>query len=138
MISALCRSGQLKEAKQLAKDFEASYAKYDLVMLNTLLRAYCNAGDMENVMQMMRKMDELSISPDWNTFHILIKYFCKEKLYHLAYRTIEDMNKRGHQLDEVICHQYYICSMLYQTYFLPLWFCSLIVNCPVAHSSICE
>ncbi|XP_039121799.1 pentatricopeptide repeat-containing protein At1g10910, chloroplastic isoform X1 [Dioscorea cayenensis subsp. rotundata] len=103
MISALCRSGQLKEAKQLAKDFEASYAKYDLVMLNTLLRAYCNAGDMENVMQMMRKMDELSISPDWNTFHILIKYFCKEKLYHLAYRTIEDMNKRGHQLDEELC-----------------------------------
>ncbi|KAH7686438.1 HCP-like protein [Dioscorea alata] len=103
MISALCRSGQLKEAKQLAKDFEASYAKYDLVMLNTLLRVYCNAGDMENVMQMMRKMDELSISPDWNTFHILIKYFCKEKLYHLAYRTIEDMNKRGHQLDEELC-----------------------------------
>ena len=120
MISALCRSGQLKEAKELAKDFEASYAKYDLVMLNTLLRAYCNAGDMENVMQMMRKMDELSISPDWNTFLILIKYFCKEKLYHLAYRTIEDMNKRGHQLDEVICHQYHVCNMLYWTDFLPL------------------
>ncbi|KAM0948478.1 putative tetratricopeptide-like helical domain superfamily [Dioscorea sansibarensis] len=47
MISALCRSGQLKEAKQLGKDFEASYAKYDLVMLNTLLRSSCNAGDME-------------------------------------------------------------------------------------------
>ncbi|KAJ0971381.1 hypothetical protein J5N97_019340 [Dioscorea zingiberensis] len=103
MISALCRHGQFEEAKQLAKDFEASYAKYDLVMLNTLLRAYCNAGDMESVMQMMRKMDELTISPDWNTFHILIKYFCKEKLYHLAYRTIEDMHKRGHQLDEDLC-----------------------------------
>ncbi|CAL9186201.1 pentatricopeptide repeat-containing protein At1g10910, chloroplastic-like [Musa acuminata AAA Group] len=103
MISALCRSGLLKEAKQLAKDFEAKYDRYDLVMLNTLLRAYCNAGDMESVMQMLKKLDELSISPDWNTFHILIKYFCREKLYHLAYRTTEDMYGKGHQLNEELC-----------------------------------
>lgn len=101
MISAFCRSGLLKEAKQLARDFEATYDKYDLVMLNTMLCAYCRAGEMESVMQMMRKMDELAISPDWNTFHILIKYFCKEKLYLLAYRTMEDMHNKGHQPEEV-------------------------------------
>ncbi|RVW43534.1 Pentatricopeptide repeat-containing protein, chloroplastic [Vitis vinifera] len=102
MISAFCRSGLLKEAKQLARDFEATYDKYDLVMLNTMLCAYCRAGEMESVMQMMRKMDELAISPDWNTFHILIKYFCKEKLYLLAYRTMEDMHNKGHQPEEVM------------------------------------
>lgn len=91
----------MKEAKQLARDFEATYDKYDLVMLNTMLCAYCRAGEMESVMQMMRKMDELAISPDWNTFHILIKYFCKEKLYLLAYRTMEDMHNKGHQPEEV-------------------------------------
>ncbi|OAY66942.1 Pentatricopeptide repeat-containing protein, chloroplastic [Ananas comosus] len=103
MISALCRCGLHLEAKQLAKEFEASYEKYDLVMLNTLLRAYCNGGDMESVMKMLRKMDELTIAPDWNTFHILIKYFCKEKLYHLAYKTIEDMHSKGHQLNDELC-----------------------------------
>ncbi|WOL03021.1 hypothetical protein Cni_G11741 [Canna indica] len=103
MISGLCRRGLLREAKQLAKDFEAKYNKYDLVMLNNLLRAHCNAGDMESVMQMLKKMDELSISPDWNTFHILIKYFCREKLYHLAFRTVEDMHGKGHQLNEELC-----------------------------------
>ncbi|RVX04675.1 Pentatricopeptide repeat-containing protein, chloroplastic [Vitis vinifera] len=102
MISAFCRGGLLKEAKQLARDFEATYDKYDLVMLNTMLCAYCRAGEMESVMQMMRKMDELAISPDWNTFHILIKYFCKEKLYLLAYRTMEDMHNKGHQPEEVM------------------------------------
>lgn len=101
MISALCRSGLLKEGRMVAKEFEANCNKYDLVMLNTLLRAYCNTGDMDSVMQVLGKMDELAISPDWNTFHILIKYFCKEKMYHLAYRTIEDMHSRGHQLNEV-------------------------------------
>ena len=101
MLSALCRSGKLQEARQLAKEFEAKYAKYDLVMSNTLLRVYCNARDMDSAMQMLKKMDELTISPDWNTFHILIKYFCRERLYHLAYRTIEDMHRKGHQLDEV-------------------------------------
>lgn len=101
MISALCRCGLHLEAKQLAQEFEASYEKYDLVMLNTLLRAYCNGGDMESVTKMLRKMDELTIAPDWNTFHILIKYFCKEKLYHLAYKTIEDMHSKGHQLNDV-------------------------------------
>lgn len=101
MISALCRDGSLNEAKELAKDFEKKFDKYDLVILNNLLRAYCNAGDMESVMHMLKKIDELSINPDWNTFHILIKYFCREKLYHLAFKTIEDMNGKGHQLNEV-------------------------------------
>lgn len=103
MISALCRSGSLQEARQLAKDFEADYAKYDLVMLNTLLRVYCNAGDMDSAMQMLKKMDELKISPNWNTFQILIRYFCRERLYHLAYQTAEDMHRKGHQLDEELC-----------------------------------
>lgn len=101
MISAFCRGGLLEEAKQLAKDFEARYDKYDLVMLNTMLCAYCRAGEMESVMEMLKKMDELAISPDYKTFHILIKYFCKEKLYLLAYRTMMDMQNKGHQLDEV-------------------------------------
>ncbi|KAI3981251.1 hypothetical protein MKX01_021506 [Papaver californicum] len=77
LISAFCRSRRMEEAKQLARDFEATYEKYDLVMLNTLLRAYCRGGEIESVVQLLRKMDELSISPDNNTFHILIKYFCK-------------------------------------------------------------
>ncbi|XP_062101969.1 pentatricopeptide repeat-containing protein At1g10910, chloroplastic-like [Humulus lupulus] len=83
--SAFCRGGLLEEAKQLAKDFEARYDTYDLVMFNTMLCAYCRAGDMESIMEMLKKMDELAISLDYNTFHILIKYFCKEKLYLLAY-----------------------------------------------------
>ncbi|PKU80491.1 Pentatricopeptide repeat-containing protein [Dendrobium catenatum] len=101
MISAFCRVGLLQEARQLAKDFEDNYEKYDLVMLNTLLRAYSNAGDMESVRKMLKKMDDLAITPDWNTFHILIKYFCREKLFHLAYQTIEDMHSKGHKLNEV-------------------------------------
>ncbi|KAJ3681716.1 hypothetical protein LUZ60_014289 [Juncus effusus] len=104
MISAFCRKGLVQEAKKLAKEFEAKYAKYDnVVILNTLLRAYCNNGDMESVMQMLRKMDETNISPDWNTFHILIKFFSRQKLYPLVYKTIEDMNSKGHQLNEELC-----------------------------------
>ena len=101
MISAFCRGGLFGEANQLARDFEATNDKYDLVMSNTMLCAYCRAGEMESVMRMMRKMDELAISPDWNTFHILIKYFCKEKLYLLAYKTMEDMHNKGHKPEEV-------------------------------------
>lgn len=101
MISAFCHVGLLQEAKQLISDYEANYQKYDVVILNSMLCAYCRAGEMDNVMKMMKKMDELAISPDWNTFHILIKYFCSEKLYILAYRTMEDMHKKGHQVEEV-------------------------------------
>lgn len=106
MISAFCRGRRFEEAKQLAKDFEATYDRYDLVMLNTMLCAYCRAGEMESVMEMLKKMDELAISPDYKTFHILIKYFCKEKLYLLAHRTMVDMHNKGHQLEEV-------CSFFY-------------------------
>ncbi|KAJ7968073.1 Pentatricopeptide repeat-containing protein [Quillaja saponaria] len=103
MISAFCRDGQFQEAKKLAWNFEATFDKYDLVILNTMLCAYCRAGEMDSVMKTLRKMDELAISPDYNTFHILIRYFCKEKMYLLAYQTMEDMHNKGHQPVEELC-----------------------------------
>jgi pentatricopeptide repeat protein len=103
MISALHRGGYREESKQLAKEFEAKNATYDLVMLNTSLRAYCSTNDMESVMIMLRKMDESNISPDAITFNTLIRYFCMAKVYHLAYKTIQDMHTKGHQLNEVCC-----------------------------------
>lgn len=113
MISALCRGGFLEDAKQLACEFEAKYDKYDVVILNTMLCAYCRTGEMENVMKMMKKMDESAISPDWNTFHILIKYFSKEKLYLLAFRTMEDMHRKGHEPEEVGFSYYW--SAIYES-----------------------
>ncbi|XP_047315096.1 pentatricopeptide repeat-containing protein At1g10910, chloroplastic isoform X2 [Impatiens glandulifera] len=103
MISAFCRGGLLDEAKLLADNYEATYGKYDLVVLNTMLCAYCRAGEMESVVKTMKKLDEAAIVPDWNTYHILIRYFCKQKLYLLAYRTLQDMHKKGHQPVEEIC-----------------------------------
>ncbi|XP_071691569.1 pentatricopeptide repeat-containing protein At1g10910, chloroplastic-like isoform X2 [Rutidosis leptorrhynchoides] len=103
MISALCRYGLLEEAKQLASEFEAKYEKYDVVIMNTMLCAYCRTGEMESVMNLMKKMDTLAINPDRNTFHILIKYFVKEKLYMLAFKTLQDMHNRGQQPDEELC-----------------------------------
>ncbi|KAK9070998.1 hypothetical protein SSX86_009566 [Deinandra increscens subsp. villosa] len=103
MISAFCRYGLLDDAKQLASEFEAKYEKYDVVVSNTMLCAYCRTGEMENVMNLMKKMDKLAINPDRNTFHILIKYFVKEKLYMLAFKTLQDMHNRGQQPDEEIC-----------------------------------
>ncbi|KAI9397242.1 hypothetical protein POPTR_003G019000v4 [Populus trichocarpa] len=103
MISSFCRGGLFEEAKELAEEFEAKYDKYDVAISNAILCAYCRAGEMESVMRTMRKMDELAISPDYNTFHILIKYFCKEKLYMLAYQTMEDMHRKGHQPAEELC-----------------------------------
>ena len=101
MISAFCRYGLLDDATKLAAEFEAKYEKYDVVIMNTMLCAYCRAGEMENVMKLMQKMDKLAINPDRNTFHILIKYFVKEKLYMLAYKTLQDMHNRGQRPDEV-------------------------------------
>ncbi|KAL4588470.1 hypothetical protein LXL04_001361 [Taraxacum kok-saghyz] len=103
MISAFCKNGLLEDAKKLSLEFEAKYEKYDVVILNTMLCAYCRSGELENVMNLMKKMDELAINPDRNTFHILIKYFIKEKLYMLAFKTMEDMHKRGQQPDEELC-----------------------------------
>ncbi|KAI3715714.1 hypothetical protein L6452_22700 [Arctium lappa] len=103
MISAFCKYGLLDDAKQLSSEFEAKYEKYDVVILNTMLCAYCRTGEIENVMKLMKKMDELAINPDRNTFHILIKYFVKEKLYMLAYKTLQDMHNRGQRPDEELC-----------------------------------
>ncbi|CAJ1963660.1 unnamed protein product [Sphenostylis stenocarpa] len=103
MISALCRAKLFCEAKQLAKDFETTSNKYDLVILNSMLCAFCRVGEMESVMETLKKMDKLAISPSYNTFHILIKYFCRERMYLLAYRTMKDMHSKGHQPGEDLC-----------------------------------
>lgn len=92
----------------MANDFEATFDKYDIVILNSMLCAFCRAGEMESVMETLRKMDKLAISPDYKTFNILIKYFCREKMYLLAYRTMKDMHRKGYQPVEVcvyvVCH----------------------------------
>ncbi|EPS69333.1 hypothetical protein M569_05433, partial [Genlisea aurea] len=100
MITAFCRNRLIDEAKLLADEFEARYDKYDVVILNSMLCAYCRSGGMDNVMKTMKKMDELTIVPDLSTFRILVKYFCKEKLYLLAYRTMFDMHRKGHHPEE--------------------------------------
>lgn len=112
MISSFCRAGLLNEAKQLATDFEASSEKFDVVILNTMLCAYCRVGEMDSVMHTMKKMDEFSISPDDKTFLILIKYFIKEMLYMLAYQTMTDMHSKGYQPAEV---SYYL-NLFYLQY----------------------
>lgn len=101
MISAFCRAKLFRDAKQLAKDFETTSNKYDLVILNSMLCAFCRVGEMESVMETLKKMDELAIIPGYNTFHVLIKYFCREKMYLLAYQTMKDMHTKGHQPAEV-------------------------------------
>ena len=68
-----------------------------------MLCAFCRACEMESVMETLRKMDELAISPDYNTFNILIKYFCRKNMYLLAYRTTMDMHSKGYQPAEVRC-----------------------------------
>ncbi|MED6185461.1 hypothetical protein PIB30_118315 [Stylosanthes scabra] len=103
IISAYCRAKLFWEAKKLAKDFEATSDKYDIVILNSMLCAFCRAGEMESVMETLRKMDKMAISPDYKTFNILIKYFCRERLYPLAYRTMEDMISKGHVPEEELC-----------------------------------
>jgi pentatricopeptide repeat protein len=118
MISALHRGGHHQESKQLAKEFEAENATYDLVMLNTSLRAYCSANDMESVMSILKKMDESNISPDNITFNTLIRYFCNAKVYHLAYKTIEDMHTKGYQLNEVFWFSLLIKSLVFYCFFL--------------------
>lgn len=87
----------------MAKDFQTSFDKYDVVIMNSMLCAFCRAGEMESVMETLRKMDELAISPDYNTFNILIKYFCRKNMYLLAYRTTMDMHSKGYQPAEVHC-----------------------------------
>ncbi|GJN18643.1 hypothetical protein PR202_gb05824 [Eleusine coracana subsp. coracana] len=74
MISALHRGGHRQESKQLAKEFEAENATYDLVMLNTSLRSYCSTNDMDSVMSLLKKMDDSNVSPDNITFNTLIRY----------------------------------------------------------------
>lgn len=116
MISALHRGGHHEESKQLAKEFESENGSYDLVTLNTSLRTYCSTNDMESVMRMLKKMDELNISPDNITFNTLIRYFCNSKVYHLAYKTVEDMHTKGHQLNEVFgSRKSFVSSIMDQT-----------------------
>lgn len=45
----------------MSEEFEAKYDKYDIVILNTILYTYFRIGEKENVMRIMRKMDEITM-----------------------------------------------------------------------------
>ncbi|KAJ1435010.1 Tetratricopeptide-like helical domain superfamily [Sesbania bispinosa] len=88
LMDGLAKAGQIHEAK---------------IVFDEMMKKHVRAGEMESVKETLRKMDKLAISPDYNTFHILIKYFCREKMYLLAYRTMEDMHSKGYQPVEELC-----------------------------------
>ncbi|CAD5312365.1 unnamed protein product [Arabidopsis thaliana] len=102
LMDGLSKAGKLEEARSIFDDMKGKGVRSDGYANSIMISALCRR-EMESVMRMMKKMDEQAVSPDYNTFHILIKYFIKEKLHLLAYQTTLDMHSKGHRLEEELC-----------------------------------
>lgn len=102
LILAYAKVGQLDGVERLVAELDHNKkGQCDILLFNTLLKAYCNAGYMDGVMATLKKMDAEGYTPDRGTFNILIGYFAKEDLVDLALQTLQDMEARGHWPNEV-------------------------------------
>lgn len=105
LISAYAKLGEMDGVLKLVDQIEKGQnGECDILLFNTLLKVYCNAGYMDGVTAVLKKMDAEGCGSDRGTFNILIGYFAKEDLGDLALKTLEDMETRGHRPNEVCSH----------------------------------
>jgi pentatricopeptide repeat domain-containing protein 1 len=121
LLSAYARVGQIEVVEKLVTEInKRAKGECDILLFNTLLKVYCNAGYMDGVMATLRKMDTEGCTPDRGTFNILIGYFAKEDLYDLALTTLQDMEIRGHRPNEVSQSSSVLLSLFTSLHFTSL------------------
>lgn len=67
-----------------------------LIMYNSLINIYANAGNLEKTLSMRNKMGEYNLTPDAVTHNIVLGAFRKKNDLNGALKYIEQMQRNGH------------------------------------------
>jgi pentatricopeptide repeat protein len=93
-------AGRLDRAKELIADMRAN-STVDIITFNTLLKAYCNAGDLRGAKELLGEMQEAGLQPNDVTFNCLLNAAVSNSKNNFAeaWDTIDLMVKSGVQVD---------------------------------------
>ncbi|KAG8044992.1 hypothetical protein GUJ93_ZPchr0008g13495 [Zizania palustris] len=115
LLKVYSKSRLFDKARELLTELEASGFTQDEMPYCILIDGLVKGGKICEAMMLFNEMKEKSVQSDGYAFSIMISalhrgaqmtwYFCKGKVYHLAYKTIEDMHTKGHQLNEELCSE---------------------------------
>ncbi|KAJ0716955.1 putative tetratricopeptide-like helical domain superfamily [Helianthus annuus] len=98
IIDSLCKDKMIEDAFKLFNEMVfAKGIQPDVITYTSLIYGLCNLCRWDEVSKLLKEMEDLRISPNFQTFSILVDAFCKEGSVDEAEAVIDIMFERGEQ-----------------------------------------
>lgn len=95
LIAGFCKIGKMKVGRRIMKEMELN----GRVLPNSqtyhiLITASCDLSDVDSAMDLFREMEMMGITPDFDTFDVLIREFCVCGRLEDGLRLLQAMNEQ--------------------------------------------
>ena len=102
ILHGLCQQNAMSDAMHLVETMSAkSDAKPNVVTLNTLVRGWCQRGDMEMATNVFELASKMNVVPDEFSYNTLIRGWCEKGCEDRAIEVMERMKAAGVRPDVV-------------------------------------
>ncbi|XP_025015354.1 pentatricopeptide repeat-containing protein At1g02060, chloroplastic [Ricinus communis] len=95
LIKGLCEVQKIDKIKQI---FEGALGGGgfipDTCTLNTLMNAHCNAGNLNDALEVFEKMMVLNVRPDSATYSVLIRNLCQRGNFERAEQLFDELSEK--------------------------------------------
>jgi pentatricopeptide repeat protein len=88
----------MHKAKELVEQMRSS-CKLDIISYNTLLKGYCNVGDLGGATELLNEMQCAGLAPNDVSYNCLINAAVSAADYDKAWETVTIMQRRGVKVD---------------------------------------
>jgi pentatricopeptide repeat protein len=96
MLDANARTGKMDRADELFRDMQASGVSPDVITYSTLVKGYCQAGDIDQGFQVLKDMVNAGVhEPDEILYNSLLDGCAKQHRVDDALKLVEDMHKNN-------------------------------------------
>jgi len=89
----------IQKAEELVQQMKGN-CKLDIITYNTLLKGYCNMGDVKRAMRLLGKMEAHGMMPNDVSYNCLINAAVSTSNYEQAWETVRMMQQKGVQVDQ--------------------------------------
>jgi pentatricopeptide repeat protein len=98
VLDACISGGAIERGRKLVEEMKA-WTKLDIITYNTLLKGYCNTGDLKGALKLFAEMEQAGINPNDVSYNCLINAAVTKGNFKEAWNSIEMMQRKGVPID---------------------------------------
>eukprot|EP01038_Epipyxis_sp_PR26KG_P016761 gene16761-22933_t len=122
-VNANIRCWNTTGAEEIIAEMARQGRKRDVIILTTLMKGYCNDGNVDKSITTLREMDRLHIPPNVRTINTILRGCVQVGNVRSAEEVFNDLNKKYKIVPDISCWEYMIslyCQVFQLDKALPL------------------